>query len=111
MPRGTTLLNLSVLKAQAQSAMDISMMTKENTQAEIAEQNARVSANETNISNSSWDSTKFYSAEDYVMHNNILYVCLMDCIGIEPSNELYWKSANIAEELNKLKSLIKKEEN
>jgi hypothetical protein len=57
-------------------------------------------------SNDVFDPTKAYAAEDWLIHNNILYEVKAACTGVTPPNTTYYKVKNLHDlqgDINKLK--------
>lgn len=55
-----------------------------------------------------WTPTIVYAPDEYVMHNNRLWICKIQNESTEPKeNSPYWGKVNIASEFNRLASIIK----
>lgn len=67
--------------------------------------NAKGGGNDTLITDK-WDSTRSYTAGNYVIHNDILYRVKADCSNITPPNTTYYEPTNVGTEVNALNSRI-----
>ena len=62
------------------------------------------------IDGDNWTDKETYYEDGYVMHNNILWICLIRNKGVEPvEGSPYWSRCNIASELNRLARMIKED--
>ena len=61
------------------------------------------------INNDLWNDTKSYVVGDLIIHNNVLYECIINNVGQMPPNTEYWKPRSLSDfnkEINKLNNSL-----
>ena len=61
------------------------------------------------INNDLWNDTKSYVVGDLIIHNNVLYECIINNVGQMPPNTEYWKPRSLSDfnkEINELNNSL-----